>query len=117
MPPHEGPPPPPGCSTRLLHNVIEQRARDGHSRPIASVPRSSTLDEGYTDVSYAMFANAIDRLAHWILATLGTPTRDCEPIVYVAPLDLRYQILMIAAVKAGYIVSFPPVLITLAVQC
>lgn len=100
-----GPPAPPQCGQRLLHEIIDERGRNEHERPFASIPRSSRLQEGYMDISYKMLANAINRLAYWLIREVGMPSKECEPIVYVAPLDLRYQIFMMAAVKAGYIVS------------
>ena len=39
-------------------------------------------------------------------SNMGEPHSDCEKsFVYLGPPDLRYQILMMAAVKAGYMVG------------
>lgn len=99
-----GLPAPAGCGRRLLSRVIDERAVSGHLRPFASIPLTNNAKDGYRDISYAVFANAINRLSSWIDDTMGTPTRQFEPIVYVAGSDLRYHILCMAAVKAGYVV-------------
>ncbi|KAK4497665.1 hypothetical protein PRZ48_010318 [Zasmidium cellare] len=100
-------PAPPGCGRRLLSHLIDERAADGHPRPFASIPISRNAADGYRDVSYAVFANAINRLARWLLDNLGSPATPFEPIVYIAGADLRYHVLNVAAVKAGYIVFLP----------
>lgn len=99
---------PPACGRRLLSHLIDQRATSGHQRPFASIPITNNVTDGYRDISYAIFANAINRLARWLLDNVGTPTRPCEPIVYIAAADLRYHVLCVAAVKAGYIVRSLP---------
>ena len=98
------PPAPPQCGRRLLSHLIDSRAAAKHTRPFASIPRSNNVQDGYRDISYALFANAINRLAHWIHDEIGEPDRECEPLVFLAPGDFRYQVFTMAAVKAGYIV-------------
>jgi acyl-CoA synthetase (AMP-forming)/AMP-acid ligase II len=88
---------------RLLPQLIDERAHANHARPFASIPRSSNIEQGFYDVSYRQFANAINRCAHWLVDTLGRPSSS-EVLVYLAAPDLRYQILAIAALKAGYYV-------------
>lgn len=88
---------------RLLNNVIDERARSGWSIPYASIPRNGKTEEGYEDISFSRFANAIDRCAHWLRSEVGTST-TYEPLAYMGPLDLRYQILAMAATKAGFCV-------------
>lgn len=100
----DSPPPPPGCGTRLLSHVIDERAQLQHSRPFASIPRTDNVADGYVDVSYETFGNAVNKLAKWITEHVGPPSTQDETLIYVAPGDLRYQIVCMAAVKAGYIV-------------
>ena len=94
---------------RLLPHLVDERAAQGHQRPVASLPLSSIhlghdpLTAGYVDVSYYTFALAIDRLAIWLLNTFGLPQPQFEPFVYLAPTDWRYQILILASAKAGYV--------------
>ncbi|KAK3196259.1 putative NRPS-like protein biosynthetic cluster [Lecanicillium sp. MT-2017a] len=91
---------------RLLSHVIDERARDKHPRPFAALPRSTNVKDGFEDISYVRFANAINRAAGWLRDTFGTPDRP-ETVMYMAPFDFRYQILALAAVKSRHIMFFP----------
>ena len=90
--------------TRLLPNVIDARAREGFERPYASIPISNDPSDGFRDISYAQFANAINRCAQWILDSIGR-SETFEVLVYLGPQDLRYQIICIAAIKTGHVES------------
>ena len=94
----------PDHGRRLLTHVIDERARNGHHRPYASIPISKNAEDGFRDVSYPTFANAINRCALWLNAGVGHSTRF-EKLAYMGPNDLRYPILCIAANKIGYVVS------------
>lgn len=89
---------------RLLTTLIDDRARRGHTRPYASIPISSDPSHGYRDISYQKYARAIDRCAWWIKAKMP-PSTIFEPLMYLGVFDLRYQILAMAAVKTGHVVS------------
>ena len=99
-------PVPPNYGRRLLPSVIDERARTGHRRPYASIPVSDDIGDGYRDITYRAFANAINRCAIWIRGLINI-SQDFETLVYIGPADLRYQILCMAAVKTGYVVSLP----------
>jgi acyl-CoA synthetase (AMP-forming)/AMP-acid ligase II len=88
---------------RLLPQIIDERAAARHERPIASIPRTHRIEDGFVDISYERLANAINRCTHWLVQSLGRPS-STEVIAYIAAPDLRYQILSMAAVKAGYVV-------------
>lgn len=88
---------------RLLIQVIDERAAAGHSRPYASIAQGGNFEDGFQDVSYGSFANAINRCAHWLLDRFGCSS-SYETIAYIGPLDLRYNILAMAAVKTGHVV-------------
>jgi acyl-coenzyme A synthetase/AMP-(fatty) acid ligase len=89
---------------RLLNVVIDQRAAAGHDRPYASIPKSSTISEGFRDISYGLLANAVNRCTRFLTDTLGHGDGS-DTIAYIGPADLRYQILSLAAVKSGHVVS------------
>lgn len=89
---------------RLLNNVVDARAAAGHERPYASIPLSSSPRDGFRDISYGAFANAINRCANWLEQSFGTSNGE-ETIVYMGPSDLRYHVLALAAVKTGYVVG------------
>jgi hypothetical protein len=90
---------------RLLTTVIDERARRHHGQPYASIPVSASPSDGYRDITYAHFAKAIDKCAWWIKSQLSTSDRF-EPLIYLGAFDLRYQILAMAAVKTGHVVSW-----------
>lgn len=91
---------------RLLSNVIDERAHYGHKRAYASIPKSADVSRGFRDITYRVFANAINRCALWIREQMGTSS-TYDAVVYIGPADLRYQILCMAAVKTGHVVSIP----------
>jgi acyl-coenzyme A synthetase/AMP-(fatty) acid ligase len=93
-----------GYGKRLLPCVVDERAAQGHPRPYASIPRTADINDGYRDISYETFASAINRCAEWLRARFGEPEVE-ETIAYAGPSDLRYNILALAAVKSGYVVS------------
>jgi hypothetical protein len=90
----------------LLTDVIDERARANHKQPYASIPLTGKTSDGFRDISYRVFANAIDRTAAWLLDSFGGCLDSFETIVYVGASDLRYQILAIAAVKSGFVVRY-----------
>lgn len=91
---------------RLLNTVVDERAAAGHERPYASIPVSSSPSDGFRDISYVEFANAVNRCAQWLEQSFGTSESE-ETIVYLGPSDLRYHVLALAAVKTGYVVGLP----------
>ncbi|MCJ1380723.1 hypothetical protein MMC17_003831 [Xylographa soralifera] len=86
----------------LLNHVIDDYARHEPERLYAEIPFSpTTYASGLRKVTYSAFANAIDGLAWWLHRTLG-PGKDFETLCYIGPNDLRHNILLLGAVKAGY---------------
>ena len=94
----------PNYGRRLLPNLIDQLANSDYSRPFAAIPRSSEPEDGFIDVSFRQLATAIDRCSWWIEQRLGR-SQHFDTVGYLEPGDLRYTILMFAAVKTGYKVS------------
>ncbi|KAH8432828.1 uncharacterized protein LDX57_010457 [Aspergillus melleus] len=71
---------------------------------MVSIPCDShDASAGYRDVSYGEFARAVNRAAWWIVETLGSRSSSFDALHYVAPQDLSYMVLAVAAVKTGYI--------------
>lgn len=93
----------PDYGRRLLPNLIDERAAAGHSRPYAAIALTKDPRDGFREISYGVFANAINRCARWLIDEMGT-SKTCEVLVYLGPQDLRYQILCIAAIKTGRVV-------------
>lgn len=86
---------------RLIPQLIDERAGHGYLQPFTSIPRSLIAEDGFLDISYFQFANAVNRCAWWIQDILGKGYHS-NAIAYTGPSDIRYGILTIAALKAGY---------------
>ncbi|KAI4196585.1 MAG: hypothetical protein LQ350_006457 [Teloschistes chrysophthalmus] len=72
----------------------------------AELPWSpTTFQAGFRQVTYANFANAINGVAWWLSEELGS-SDDFETLLYIGPNDLRHNLLLLGAVKAGYKMLF-----------
>ena len=90
---------------QLLPNVLQNRANKTPNAIFAKYPRSpTTYTEGFREVKYFEFVNAINRVA-WLLEENFGSAQDFPAIAYYGPSDLRYSIVVVAAVKAGFKVS------------
>ena len=85
-------------SGRLVPNAIDDRARLDPNSIWASTARSSDPKDGFRDITYRQYADAIDRTALLLERFLGTEHVG-ETIGYIGASDLRYPILTIAAAK------------------
>lgn len=91
---------------RLLPTLIDEVSSQDPNRECFQIPRSSEPSDGWRVLTWKDMANAVNRCAHRIVEVCGTPEKDTFPtIAYLGPNDVRYIVLMIAAVKAGYAVS------------
>ncbi|KAK5054558.1 hypothetical protein LTR84_001449 [Exophiala bonariae] len=87
---------------QLLNHVVDRRAREEPTAIYAEYPISSTgYEQGFLKITYADLANAINGLAWWLHNTIG-PGKNFETLAYIGPLDIRYNALLLGAVKAGY---------------
>ncbi|KAF3391263.1 Iterative polyketide synthase CazM [Penicillium rolfsii] len=90
----------------LLPHIVDHYAKFKPDQLYAEYPRSLTsYDEGFRPITYRAFANAINRMAWWLITTLGQG--NGEPLAYIGPNDLRYPALVLGAVKAGYCMFLP----------
>lgn len=95
-------PPRPVQKKQLLVNVVDGLAKFQANALYAEYPYSATSYEaGYRKITYALFANAVNGLA-WHLHDILGPGKDFPTLAYIGPNDLRYNALLLAAVKAGY---------------
>ena len=92
---------------RLVPSLIDSRARVQPTKTWASIQRGDGL--GFNEVPWADLANAINRVAHWVLDTFGHPVkndRGQSPVLaYIGASDLRYFVVPLAMIKIGYTVS------------
>ncbi|KUI55865.1 Acyl-CoA synthetase family member 2, mitochondrial [Cytospora mali] len=100
------PDPPVDCGRRLLPAVVDQLARDEPDRAWCSLPRDDyDLSQGFEDISYARFANAINKLAWFIEESIGKST-TFETVAYLGISDVRYHMIQLAVCKTGHKVLF-----------
>ncbi|OCL15374.1 acetyl-CoA synthetase-like protein [Glonium stellatum] len=86
---------------RLIPPAIDEVARDDPEITCFSIPRTSDLSDGFTDISFRTFANAINRTAWFIESTIGR-SPVFETILYMGAPDIRHYVVLVAAMKTGY---------------
>ena len=100
------PPPDRPENRRLLPNVIDELARSNPDGIWSEYPVNPTsYSSGFKKVTNRQFANAVDGTAWWLEKTWGK-SQSFETLPYMGPNDMRYIILVVAAVKVGYKVCF-----------
>ncbi|KAL8898242.1 MAG: hypothetical protein Q9207_006806 [Kuettlingeria erythrocarpa] len=92
---------------RLLARVIDEYAGTQPDRAWAAIPRSDDLTQGFRDITFRQFAQAIDRAAFWLEDRLGASDGSFETFAYAGDKDLRYSIIAVAAVKVGRKILLP----------
>lgn len=97
----------PQYGRRLIPHVIDERALVTPEREWVIIPKTSSPKDGWKKITYRDAANAVNRIAHKIVATTGKPEPGKFPTVaYIGPNDVRYLIFAVGAVKAGYKAMF-----------
>ncbi|KAL4871382.1 hypothetical protein BDV12DRAFT_206525 [Aspergillus spectabilis] len=87
---------------KLLPAIIDELAQKELDSLWAEYPSSpTTFNEGFKQITYAQFANAVNACAHFIALALGRSNTG-EPLAWLAPNDPRCSITIIAAMKAGF---------------
>ncbi|KAJ5612047.1 hypothetical protein N7510_005241 [Penicillium lagena] len=93
----------PAYGRRNFVDVIDETALNEPFRPILSIPRSSDPRDGWEELSFGQYANAINRFAHWMVEHVGRAKDGEYPTVaYIGPNDVRYLVILAASIKAGY---------------
>jgi acyl-CoA synthetase (AMP-forming)/AMP-acid ligase II len=89
----------------ILVNIVDYMARKAPRALYAEFPISPTsYKAGYRKITYGDLANAVNGVAWWLEKMLGKG-RNFETLAYVGPNDMRYNVIILGAVKAGYKVS------------
>ncbi|KAI0022959.1 acetyl-CoA synthetase-like protein [Xylariomycetidae sp. FL0641] len=92
--------------------TIDETARDEPQLPWASLPfDDDDLSKGYEDITYDMFANAINKLAWHIEKAIGRSS-TFDTVAYLGAPDVRYHIMQMAVIKTGHKVLFSSLLNT-----
>ncbi|TDZ14767.1 Non-canonical non-ribosomal peptide synthetase FUB8 [Colletotrichum orbiculare MAFF 240422] len=93
----------PPYGERLIPSLIDFNAKTTPTEECFSVPRTNSAKDGWRQVSWSQYANAINRVAASILQTCGpAPAKAYPTIAYIGANDARYLVFVVAAVKAGY---------------
>ncbi|RAL03037.1 uncharacterized protein BO80DRAFT_471672 [Aspergillus ibericus CBS 121593] len=99
----------------LLPDIIEDRSRSDPNRVWAICPVAEKENPGglpsqrqfeYRTVTYGEFSNAINHVACIMKEFLGEGSCFETP-AYIGPTNLRYSIVTVAAIKAGYKIFLP----------
>jgi hypothetical protein len=86
---------------RLLPHVIDYYAHHEPDRIFAAISESESIANGFRDISMKTMATAVDHMAWWLERTLrGSKKR--RTLAYVGAADLRYAIILLAAIKCGW---------------
>lgn len=91
----------PAYGRRLIVSRVDELARTAPSSIWASFPPSSDVSQPLRDISWADFANSINRAAFWIKSALGT-SDDFQTIAYIGAADVRYFVFLLATIKTGH---------------
>lgn len=86
---------------RTLIEVVDQLAAE---RPDGLWVKAAASENGvlsWNDITWSQLASAVDYVAHWMEARLGPPAEN-ETMAYMGVGDIRYPIMMLAAMKTGY---------------
>ncbi|KAF2000971.1 hypothetical protein P154DRAFT_434088 [Amniculicola lignicola CBS 123094] len=90
---------------RLVPSLVDQIAVEDPERICFSFPRSSNFADGFQDLSYRTFANAVNKTAYFIHTEIGRSS--CfETVLYIGYPDVRYFIVLVALIKTGHKVLF-----------
>ena len=88
---------------RLLPVLIDEIAQQEPGRLFCII---HGLPGGSRSLNMNDFARAINRASYWLEAHIGRG-ETFETLAYMGPNDIRYYILMLAAIKVGYKLLLP----------
>ncbi|KAF2848117.1 acetyl-CoA synthetase-like protein [Plenodomus tracheiphilus IPT5] len=92
---------------RAIPDYVDEAALSIPNDIWATVPKSSTsLDEGWNHWTYTDLARAVNNMAWWIEKNVGVAQRPGQTIGYMGANDLRYVVILAAALMTGYIPLF-----------
>ncbi|KAI1874087.1 uncharacterized protein JN550_002666 [Neoarthrinium moseri] len=91
--------------TRLIPHVVDEVSATEPNRIVYSVALSADISKGFYEISARNFANAVNKTAWWLQGLIGRSDKF-ETIAYIKPHDIRYFLITLACIKAGYKVLF-----------
>ncbi|KAI9808850.1 MAG: putative NRPS-like protein biosynthetic cluster [Pycnora praestabilis] len=88
---------------RLLVRTVDSHAKEDPQRIWASIPHLSDLSQGFRDITFGELAQAVDYVAWYIEQNIGHSKENAfETITYMGISDIRYAVMVYAAIKCGY---------------
>ncbi|KAI1117615.1 acetyl-CoA synthetase-like protein [Nemania sp. NC0429] len=91
---------------RLLPSVLRELAETNPGRLYAAIPKTSSVEDGFVDITVGDLSRCVDFMAHWMSNHLGLSDRF-ETLCYIGISDLRGVIVFFAAVLCGYKLLMP----------
>ncbi|KUI66302.1 Linear gramicidin synthase subunit D [Cytospora mali] len=91
--------------TKLWPQLVDHLARERPNTAYGLWPvASDSYDEGFHTITYGQLSNIVNGLAWWIVKQLG-PGNDAqqEVLTYIGPNDVRLTAMILASVKAGFV--------------
>ncbi|KAI4930122.1 hypothetical protein J4E85_004746 [Alternaria conjuncta] len=106
------PAPWPQATNELLPNTLFKLAAQYPSATYAEFPvNPHKIEDGYRQITFAEVANAVSAFAWWLEENIGKLQEEekdgTRTLVYMGPNDIRYAILCLGSVIAGYKMLFP----------
>ncbi|KAI1433480.1 hypothetical protein GGR50DRAFT_668269 [Xylaria sp. CBS 124048] len=88
----------------ILPSAIDKIATEEPESLYGKYPTDpADYSAGFTSVTFAQLANAINGVAWWLEHQVGRGDEDQTPaIAYIGPNDFRYVFAFVGAIKAGY---------------
>ncbi|BAE59566.1 unnamed protein product [Aspergillus oryzae RIB40] len=87
---------------RLLPHVIDYHAHNEPNRVFNSMPRTQNIADGFRDVDMKTMATAVNFMAWWLDGHFKDVPKEKKVLAYVGVPDIRYPVLLFAAIKAGW---------------
>lgn len=84
----------------LYIRKIDQRAEWTPHQTFARIPLANWEIDGYRTLTWKQYADGINKIAHWLDATLGKSV-DNDMVAYLGPNDIRYAFIMAALNKSN----------------
>jgi acyl-CoA synthetase (AMP-forming)/AMP-acid ligase II len=83
---------------KLLVTSIEEKARWFAEHTVFRYAAGDWENDGYRNLTWSQWADAINKVAYWLDEQLGTST-DVDTVAYLGPNDIRYSVLLPAVMK------------------
>lgn len=96
-----------GPDAKLWPQFVDHLARNQPDAAYGLWPVAhDSYDAGFHTITYRQLSNIVNGLAWWVVKQLGAGQDGQEAVLtYVGPNDVRLTAMILASVKAGYVVS------------